>query len=206
MPDRKLALSQILEDLCAFPDDHPIRLGEVTAMLGRRSFGALLFLFGLINALPLPPGSTFVTGVPLVLIAPQLMIGVRALWLPQQLRDHEFKSRDLRRSLGRVIPQVKKFERISRARWSFLFGPVGDRIIGFVTAVLALIIFLPIPFMNMWPALTVAVLAFALFQRDGKALALGYLMTAVNVVILILASSAVIIVLQNLMGFLGLQT
>ena len=40
-------------------------------MFGGRAIGALLFVFGLICTLPLPPGATTIFGFPLLLLAPQ---------------------------------------------------------------------------------------------------------------------------------------
>ena len=56
--------SRVIEDLGA-RDEPKLYLGELVNAFGERGFGALLLFLGLINALPLPPGSTTVLGAPL---------------------------------------------------------------------------------------------------------------------------------------------
>jgi hypothetical protein len=202
-PDKKKSLSEILSDLCASPDDEHISIGEITDRFGRRSFGALLFIFAIPNVLPLPPGATAVTGAPLVLLAPQVAIGIRTPWLPARIRRKEIKGHEMDRLFGRVLPRLEWIERMSRARWHFMFGPVGDRIIGVVCTLLAIVIILPIPLGNLAPGVTVAVLALALFNRDGVLALIGFAMTLVCVGLLVIGFAAVVLALRPILNFLG---
>jgi hypothetical protein len=193
-------LSAILRALC---EEEKITVGEIIDRFGRRAFGALLFIFSTPNLLPLPPGSSTVLGAPLVLLAPQVALGVHAPWLPRFVDDREISGVDLNRFFGRLLPTVERFERVSRPRLSFLFGRVGDRLLGLVCTLLALVLILPIPFGNLLPALTIGVLAFSLVQRDGVFALLGYGLAATSTWVLVLAADVVIDGVRHLVNWFG---
>ena len=200
LEDQHKPLSEILRDLCA---EDRITVGEIVDRFGRRAFGALLFIFSTPNLLPLPPGSSTVLGAPLVLLSPQVALGVHAPWLPRFVDDREISGLDLNRFFGRLLPAVERFEKISRPRLGFLFGGLGDRLLGLVCTLLALILILPIPFGNLLPALTIGVLAFSLVQRDGVFALLGYGLAAASAGVLFLAADVVIAGVRHLVNWFG---
>jgi hypothetical protein len=106
-----------------------ISLNELSARFGGRALGALLLVFGILCLLPLPPGATTIFGLPLLLLAPQLLVGLRAPWLPQTLRHRAVEMDQVRPNLPRVIRWLRRIESVSRPRLTFLFGPVGQRLI-----------------------------------------------------------------------------
>ncbi len=178
-------------------------LAELTQRFGGRAIGALLFIFGLACLLPWPPGGTTIFGLPLVLLAPQLIIGSAVPWLPRALRARTLSTADLRNGLPRVIPFLRRAEAISRPRLAFLFGPVGERLIGVVILVLALILILPIPGGNMPPALAVSTLSFALIQRDGLIALVGYAMVAASGVVLVAFAHVIVKILEYVVTMLS---
>ena len=194
MPDPspdELPLSDVLTEI-ATHDQARISVAELMTLFGGRAFGALLFVFGLACLLPWPPGGTTIFGIPLVVLSPQLIIGARVPWLPAAIKSRTIAVDDLRRGLPKVIPWLQKAEAISRPRLTVLFGPVGERAIGVVCLVLALILILPIPGGNIPPALAVATLSFALIQRDGLIALLGYAMVAASGAVLALFAHIIV--------------
>jgi hypothetical protein len=202
MPDGTQRISSVLRELCADADGRST-IGEIVERFGRRAFGALLFVFSTPNLLPLPPGSSTVLGAPLVLLAPQVAMGVQSPWLPAFVHHHEVSGADLSRTFGRLLPWVERIERVSQPRLAFLFGPVGDRVIGAVCTLLALVLVLPIPFGNLLPAAAVAVLSFALVQRDGVLALLGHLLALASLGVLVLTAGALTAAVKHLLGWLG---
>jgi hypothetical protein len=160
-------------------------------LFGGRAMGALLLVFGLACTLPLPPGSTTIFGAPLVLLAPQLIIGSRAPWLPRRLRERTLATVHLNRGLPRVLPWLERMEAVSRPRLPILFGAIGERLIGLVCLLLALVLILPIPFGNIVPAIAVSVLSLALVQRDGVLAIFGYLLAGLSGSVLVLAAGLI---------------
>ena len=93
---------------------------------------------------------------------------------------------------------------LTAPRLSFLFGPVGDRLIGVVCTLLALVLILPIPLGNMLPAAAIAALGLSLVQRDGALALGGYLLAALSVTVLILSAGAAMAAARHLLGVFGL--
>ena len=197
MRDGHEPLSQMLKNLCDEPREE-VTLGEIVRSFGRRALGALLFVFAVPNLLPLPPGSSTILGAPLMLLAPQLAVGVRGTWLPKRLRDRPIKTGEIKLLLVRFIPTLEKVERASRPRLTFFFGPVGDRVIGVVCTLLAFVLILPIPLGNLLPAFTIGALALALFQRDGVIALVGYAGAAVSVGLLVISANVVVMAIHKL--------
>lgn len=189
-PERRMSLSEILRDLCDLSHETE-DFGTLISRFGRRAFGALLFLFAAPNLLPLPPGSSTFLGAPLLLFAPQLALGVSSPWMPAGLRAQHLDMTVLRGAFLKLIPGVEQVERVSTARMTFMFGPLGDRLIGVCCTVLALVLMLPLPLGNLLPALAISLFAVALLQRDGIFALAGYAATAVSLGVLALAAGVI---------------
>lgn len=184
-------LSAVLLDIADHGEPR-ISVEELMQKFGGRAIGALLFIFGLACMLPLPPGATTIFGFPLLLLSPQLVIGAGAPWLPAQVKRRTLSTADLKKGLPKLIPVLQKVEAISRPRLVFLFGPVGERVLGLVCAALALVLILPIPGGNILPAMAVSALAFALIQRDGAIALAGYALAITSASVLVLAAHIIV--------------
>jgi hypothetical protein len=201
--ETSLPLSQLLVDILEGPEDR-ITVDQLMHMFGGRALGGMLLIFGLFCALPLPPGATTILGAPLLLLAPQMMIGKAAPWLPKRVRTHSVATADLRRALPRALPWLRRLEAVSRPRLSFLFAPFGQRLIGLICTLLAIVIILPIPLGNLAPALAVTILSLAVVQRDGLLAIGGYALVGASLGLLVFAfrliSQAVQHALTNFAG------
>lgn len=194
-------LSTILREL----GDEPagtLNVGEVVGRFGPRAFGAVLFLFGLLNLVPWPPGGTTITGIPLLLISLQLMVGMHSLWLPRVVTERDVDRGLIQKLLKRLLPVLTRVETFSKPRLDFVFGPIGDRVLGLVCALLAVVIALPIFGGNFLPAVAVTVLALALVQRDGLLGLMGYGVVAASVGVLIWVADIIIDQVQRLLTLL----
>lgn len=200
--ETRRSLSAILRDI-SDDEDPTVTVGEIVQRCGPRAFGALLFFFSAPNWLPLPPGSSTFLSIPLVLLTPQVAVGIRRPWLPRFIDRRKMKRADLRKGIAKLLPSLERVETISRARWGFMFGPVGDRLIGLTCFALSLVLILPIPLGNMAPAAAIAAFGLSLVQRDGILALIGYTITAISAGLLVLGGSAAILALQKLMSWLG---
>lgn len=166
-------------------------IGELADSLGERAFGALMFIFAVPNAIPMPPGTSAILGLPLVILTWQVLMGRQSLWLPQAIRKRRISREMLERFVGKVTPIMAKLERVLKPRLgAVVTSNLAERMIGLVAFPLALILFLPIPFGNIPPALAIACLALGLAERDGLAVLVGYVFSAASVAILAAVSSA----------------
>lgn len=148
-------------------DDPFPPLGEVVALLGKRSFGIVLVLFGLPNLLPVP-GLPILCGVVVGVVALQMLLGKESLVLPAWLGERRVSRRNLQRVLERSEGTLRWFERIMRPRLLVLTGMPAQRVLGALLLLLALALMSPIPFFGgILPGIAVILFGLALAERDG---------------------------------------
>lgn len=156
-----------------FPHER-VRLRDMADALGARSFGFLLLLLALPNVVPIGvPGTSFVTGLPLVFIAVQMALGLPRPYLPNWIADRSLHRDDFRRVVNKCAPWLQRIERLLRPRWTLLANPRSERVLGGICLILALVLCLPIPLGNLLPAAAVALLALGALERDGVLVGVG---------------------------------
>lgn len=176
--------SDILLDLArTFPRER-VQLHDIGALLGNRSFGFLLLIFALPNTLPLGiPGLSTLTGIPLALVALQMLLGMPAPYLPGWLAKRSIRRHDFRRLIERAAPWLAKLERLMQPRWLMLTNLWGERVLGTFCFVLAVVLALPIPFGNLLPAIAVVVIALGLIEKDGVLVGAGVAVGAASLIV-----------------------
>jgi hypothetical protein len=169
---RPRRLSELFAQLAR--DAHgPVSIGHIRDALGNRSFAPLLVLFAAFNLLPLPPGASAILGLPLIIVSAQMLYGAKQTWLPSYLTNRSLSTETFRSTMDWIIPRLIRVERLIRPRYWPFWRRRGDRIIGGIALVLAIVVTLPIPLGNWLPALATALLGLALSERDGILLAVG---------------------------------
>ena len=157
-----------------------LSLGEMLDRIERDDGpGPVLFVLTLPILLPLPPGVSMVLALPLLLVAPQIAIGRRQIWLPQVLLRRTIKRPPLVKLLKRVLPRLERVEKVVRPRLRFLTGRVGACMVGVACTIIALVLVLPIPFANLVPALALGAFSIGLARKDGLFVLAGYGLIAV---------------------------
>jgi hypothetical protein len=202
-PEADLTLSALLLAL-AECEGSRLSIEAVLAHFGRRAFGAALFVFAAPNLLPLPPGSSTVLGLPLLIIAPQLMFGAKTPWLPRSVGCRTLDLSVLRAFCRRAAPWVARVERLTTRRLPFMFAGPGVIAIGLVCTLLAAVLLLPIPLGNLLPATAIAILALSLTQRDGVLAVAGHLAAGASVAVLVLGGRVVVAAAMRLGAMTGL--
>ena len=187
-------LSEILTDIANDPSRERIAIADVRSAMGDRAFGALMFVFAAPNTLPVnAPGVSVVLGIPLLFLSLQLLVGLAVPWLPGFLVNRSVPRARFARVMQYVVPWMRRAERFSRPRWSWLAVGVAERVIGLWCAVLSIVLILPVPFGNMGPGIAICVLAFALLERDGKAALTG---VVVSLTALVLAWGVILAIVK----------
>lgn len=182
-------LSEVLQDL---EGAGTVAVGDIANMMGERAFGALMFVFAVPNVIPTPPGTSAVLGLPLLFLTYQLMVGRQTIWLPQRIAQRLVSGDLLAAFTRRALPWLVKTETVLKPRLPLLVrNDMAERVLGFVCFLLSVVLFLPIPFGNILPALSISVLALALAERDGLAALLGYVLAGAGIALLALVSSAI---------------
>jgi len=186
-------LSDLLTRQAAMVTSERVALGDMTEFLGDRSFGGLLLVLALPMALPVPaPGISVLFGVPLIVISAQLALGYRKPWLPDRLAQRSISGTAFSATIDRILPTLRRLERIVRPRAGWLAGPWTRVPIGIICLVLAIIITLPVPLGHVVPGTAISVLALGLIERDGVAIALGILTAVLGLAVVAIASAGLL--------------
>lgn len=165
-------LSALLTEIGSTPRER-ISVQDLLDAAGDRAFGALVFFFAAPNVIPTPPGTSTVLGLPLVLLAFQLLIGRRAPWLPKVVGARSLERSHFVMLIERAVPVLRAIERVLKPRLSVLVSPIAERLLGLWLFILSVVLFLPIPFGNMLPAAAICLIALALLEHDGLAAIFG---------------------------------
>lgn len=176
-PDPKL--SNVIRELDGDGKEQT-SLGDLVASLGNRSFVPLLIIFALPNLFFFVPGASVITGPPLIFIAVQLVLGRPSVWLPSFLGQRSIEKQAFGRIVARALPWIERVERLARPRYWPFSRRAAEPIVGIACLVMAIFMFLPIPFANTLPALSVIMLALSLGERDGLWLIGGFIISLVS--------------------------
>lgn len=196
-------LSAILKAIAEAQDRERISIGDLLEALRRRALGALMFIFAIITALPMPPGVSAVVGAPLVFLTAQLMLGMNA-WLPRIITDRSLSRVDFQRVINAASPWLARAESIMKPRFTVLAQRPAVHVVGFVALFMALMVLLPIPGANMAPSIAICIIALGLLERDGLWIGIGVVAGILSVAVLTMLYWALLVgfiyLLTNLLG------
>jgi len=187
-------LSDELEDFLT--GDGEKTLGALIDLFGRRSFAIVFVVLMAVPALPLPTGgATHVFEIVVVLLALQLIAGRDDIWLPQRWRRIELTGEKRRRFLAWLMRLIRRLERLSRPRATFLFdNRVSNAVFGLLVIGLTVGAFVAPPFsgLDTLPALGVVLLSLGVLLRDALVVAAALVVGAAGVTLeLVLGRAAV---------------
>lgn len=172
----KRSLSSQFARLAARRTERPVRVGELTDALQFRGYNALLIFLALPFVTPVPlPGFSTPFGLVIALLGLRMALG-QVLALPQRFTDRELPARLLPKLLLGISRAFRKLERLLRPRLLYPDHPVVfQRASGTIILVCGLLLLLPlpVPFSNAFPAFTILLLAAAGLERDGLVFAAG---------------------------------
>lgn len=180
--NREAGTRSLLDAIAAGNPDDVLKLGDVFAGLGKRSFGMLLFISTLPGFIPIPGVGGAISGPLVMLIGAQLLIGLRKPWLPKFVARRGPHRRAMAGFRDRLAPWLTRLEKLVRPRAPLLLDSrLASAITGLLLMLLGLLLSLPIPFTNYLFATLLLLFAFALLERDGRLMALAWVFGAVAV-------------------------
>lgn len=176
--------------------DQPKTLGALIDVFGERSFAILFVLLMAVPALPLPTGGvTHVFEAITMLLALELIVGRRAIWLPERWRGLQVGGEGRERFVGVLLRRIRGLERFSRPRGGWLFGHrLSGSAFGLAVLGLALSAFLAPPFsgLDTLPSIGVVVLALGYLMTDVALSAAGAAVGALGVASVIFLGSVAV--------------
>lgn len=158
-------------------------LGDLVESVGRRSFGPLLMLAGLIALSPLSgiPGMPTTIAVLVVVVAVQFLMRRDHFWLPQWLLKREVSHEQFCKALRWVRRPARFIDRFLRPRLTFMTHAAGI----YAIAILCIVIAATMPPLEVVPfaatsaGAALAVFGLALIANDGLVAVLALAITAV---------------------------
>jgi hypothetical protein len=181
--------------------DQPKTLGNITELFGPRSFALVFVLLMALPALPLPTGgATHVLEVVTMLVALQLVVGRRCIWLPARWQRLQLAGPSRRKLLNALLRRIRWFERFSRPRATWLFDHrATTSAFGLLVFVLTLSAFLAPPFsgLDTLPSLGVVVIGLGVLNRDIVLALAGAVIGAVGVATVLALGNLVVQAAQH---------
>jgi hypothetical protein len=182
--------------------DGPKTLGALNDVFAERAFAVGIFLVMLVPALPLPTGGvSHVLEVVAVLLAAQMVLGRRIVWVPNRWKDRELGATMTEKTLPFVMRRIRQVERLSHGRGRRLFDQRWfDRILGLVLIVFAVAAALAPPFsgLDTLPSLGAVVVALSILLEDVLVLVVGILIGTGGIVLILTVGAALVRLLRSL--------
>ena len=174
----------LLDGFATGDPDETLKLQDVLAGLGKRSFGMLLFVSTLPAFIPIPGVGGAIGGPLVVLIGLQLLVGLRKPWLPRVVSQRGPHRRTMAKFRDRIAPWLSRLERVVRPRAAGLLDHrLASLFTGLQLLLLGLLLTLPIPFTNYVFGALLLVFAFALIERDGRLMAVAWVAGAAAIAV-----------------------
>lgn len=177
--------SELLREFALSLSGERVSIGDIVAALGDRGLGVLIAIFALPNILPSTvPFGNVLTGIPPLIFAVHLALGVDRLILPGFIARRSIRTTSMKALVPRVAGVLSWFERLLEPRLPGVTAVRSERLIGIICIVLAVVSTLPIPFGHNLPALGLVLIGLGLIERDGLAIIFGSAIGLIGAVLL----------------------
>lgn len=179
-------LSQLLDRIEETANrDEQISLDAILEAVGRRSFGPVLLLAGLVMLAPIIgdiPGVPSIMGVLVVLTAGQLLFHRQRIWLPRWLLKRSVAQSKLCKTLEWLRSPARFVDRLLRPRLTMFTDHAGRYIIAVVCILIsaATPVMEAIPFSANIAGAAITAFGLALIAHDGLLALIAFAFTAVT--------------------------
>lgn len=171
-------------------DKKEVAFEDLLKATGRRSFGPLLVLCGVVLIAPLVgdiPGVSTSVGLVVLLISVQLLAGRTHFWFPKWIRHRAVKAVTVRKAVKAIRRPARAVDRLLRHRLEMFVHGAGTHAIAAVTCAIALVT----PGMELVPFSAIAggailtSLGLALIAHDGLMAVVGFVFAVVALGLLV---------------------
>jgi hypothetical protein len=182
--------------------DQSKTMGELSQVFGERSFAVMVLVLMFLPALPLPTGGlTHIFEVITILLAGQMVLGRRTIWLPARWRQRELGPTMTEKAVPFIVRRVRWFERRSRPRAAWLFERRWFiRLLGVLLIAFALGALFAPPFsgLDTVPALGAVIVALSIVLSDVLVLAVGVVVGTGGIVLIATLGAAAVRLVREL--------
>lgn len=178
-----IRLSQALHELANDKSRDRVSIGDLLQLMHHRAIAALMFIFAAPNLLPTIPGFSTLFSLPLMVLSLQLAFSMKP-WLPKALTKRSFSQKQVRAVVKKINPWLLEAEKFIKPRAVFLVNQPFAFLAGITCLLMSFIIFLPIPFGNLLPAVSICLFALGVLGRDGLWMLGGYAFMGISLLII----------------------
>lgn len=168
-------------DKAAKSNGPKISVGEIIDTIGRRSFGPLLLLAGILGMTPVAaiPTAPSIIAVITILISIQLLFGRDAIWIPRFIQKLSVKAERLTKTVKVTQKPAHFVDKLVKPRLQGLTRPMADRVVALVCILVAICV--PplelLPFAAFIPSLAIATFGLGLIARDGLLVLIAFVIS-----------------------------
>lgn len=163
-------ISEVLSELVAHAGER-ISLGELAERMRGRAFGMILIVFALPETVPMI-GFSLILAIPIALVGGYMLVHGEEVLLPAWIRNRSIRRRHLAAAVDRMLPVLRRIERLSRPRWLRIAS--ACRLQGAVSLLMAVVLAIPIPGVNFLAAMAVFGTGLGMILRDGRIIAIAF--------------------------------
>lgn len=179
MAEKLTSLEQLLDRMDeAREGQNTVSLERLMDTIGRRSFGPMLLLIGVILVSPLSgiPGLPSTMGVAVFLLSLQMLLRRKYIWLPDWILRRSISEEKLATAAGWMRRPARVVDRILRERLSFLVEGPASWPLALLSLLLAITLPLlePLPFAASSAGVALTCIGLAMIAHDGVLAVIAY--------------------------------
>ena len=163
--DPKQGFIALVADLAAISGPDGLTLLEIRDRLDERAFGLMILILAVPCLVPALYGVPQIVGIPILLLAGQMLLGRQEPWLPEAILKRSVSKPWLDRMADFASKSMGWTERLSRPRLSLFAEGWAEQAAAFFMILATLTIVLPMT--NTVPSVALTLLSVGLIQRDG---------------------------------------
>ena len=171
-------------------------LGGLVDAFGEKSFAIIFVVLLGVPALPLPTGgATHVFEIIAALLALELIVGRRQVWLPERWKGVKLGGDKQQKFIGGLTRLIRRLERLSRPRLAFLFDHRLSRLVfGLLVLAGSAGAFFAPPFtgLDTLPALAVVLISLGMLLEDFLVVVAGLIVLVAGVALEIILGAAAV--------------
>ena len=165
----------LIDELATGDPDEELSFGELLDRFSERSFGLFLLLVMLPTFIPIPVGVGAVSGGLASLIGLQFLARLEHPWMPKWVANYKIHRHRITSFRDRMGKWLGRIERLTKPRYTGMFTHwAAHAFTGLLLVVLGILLCLPIPLTNYPFGLILLAFAFALIERDGALMLIGW--------------------------------
>lgn len=158
----------LLELLDTAKSNGGLHIRTILMREGRLGVAVALLMLAIPAVVPVPNPLGPVFGTCLAFIAIQMLLGRQTLWLPDFIARRLLPVKVVEAAVNGTRTTILGIEsRLQPGRLGALTGRMARIVLAIPVLLLAVLIALPIPFGNTLPAISIALIAISLAERDG---------------------------------------